>query len=403
MIDKIYNLSMERTLLSTLMSLDEDSDYMFLHLKSEYFYLAAHEDLYNVAKELYEEQKPIDEAFIISRLKSKNRYDEVAFIEIISANPISNISNYIQELRDLSIKRHILNLATNLKSKIIEDDAPTADVIDNIENFLTELDISDNIKEPLTMTKVMEDYKNSPTIPKITTGITVFDNALNGGIESSQLVLIGGKSGAGKTMFLQQVLRNVSLDFKSLFFSFEVPRKKIAKRFDRYNQDWKTDNFFIADTRLMGTDVVDVVRKIKEMHRKHGIKFVAADSEMKLTNKTFKGTNKADLLGDMHARLARVTQELDIIIFLITQLSKEDQKNGTMSGYGSALTDYESDMKILIDYPDKESNKRILKIEKNRQDIKNYKTEIWLDKEVLQFVDEFVPNVVHEQYLMSVV
>ena len=67
-----------------------------------------------------------------------------------------------------------------------------------------------------------------------------------------------------------------------------------------------------------------------------------------------------------------------------------------MSGLGSVKSDYEADMKILILKDVKQENKRYVEIKKNRQDIKEYKTEFYIDTEKLIFTEKFIPVVVYE-------
>ena len=117
---------------------------------------------------------------------------------------------------------------------------------------------------------------------------------------------------------------------------------------------------------------------------------------MKITHRSYKGDNEPNKIGEIHAELAQMCQELGIIIFLITQLSKSDIRNKGMSGLGSVKSDYEADMKLLILKDDKQENKRHVEIKKNRQDIKEYKTEFYIDINKLIFTDRAIPVTVHE-------
>lgn len=117
---------------------------------------------------------------------------------------------------------------------------------------------------------------------------------------------------------------------------------------------------------------------------------------MKITHRSFKGDNEPNKIGEVQAELAAMCQELGIVIFLITQLSKSDIRNKTMSGLGSVKSDYEADMKLLILKDDKEENKRYVEIKKNRQDVKEYKTEFYIDTNKLIFSDTAVPVTVYE-------
>jgi predicted ATP-dependent serine protease len=235
----------------------------------------------------------------------------------------------------------------------------------------------------------MASYCYAVVSPKIETGLPLLDNALHGGIELYQLVHIGGESGAGKTMLTLQILNNVATHFGSLFLSFEMPRWKMAKRMKKFEKDSKGfHNYFITDS---GRDISEIKRTIKRWVNKHSIKFVVIDSEMKITHRMFKGDNEPNKIGEVQAELAQMCQELGLVIFLITQLSKSDIRNKTMSGLGSVKSDYEADMKLLILKDDKQENKRTVEIKKNRQDIKEYQTEFYIDTKNLVFTATPIP------------
>ena len=140
----------------------------------------------------------------------------------------------------------------------------------------------------------------------------------------------------------------------------------------------------------------EVRRVIKKWVNKHKIKFVVIDSEMKITHRSYQGQNEPNKIGEIHAELAALCQELGIVIFLITQLSKSDIRSKTMSGLGSVKSDYEADMKLLILKDDKIENKRYVEIKKNRQDVKEYKLEFFIDTTKLIFTDKAVAVTVYE-------
>ena len=168
----------------------------------------------------------------------------------------------------------------------------------------------------------------------------------------------------------------------------------MAKRMKKFEKEPKGFyNYFITDS---GRDISEIKRTIKRWVAKHNIKFVVIDSEMKITHRSFKGDNEPNRIGEIQAELAQMCQELGIVIFLITQLSKSDIRNKTMSGLGSVKSDYEADMKLLILKDDKVENKRYVEIKKNRQDVKEYKTEFYIDTQKLIFTDTAIPVTVYE-------
>lgn len=391
----MHNLrEIERIVLSSIifeMSVEKEEQLERLQVKD--FFSIGHQDILSAIKHFVQVDKPFEEHLLSKYLIKYKTFDEKIMLDILTATPMSNITHYVDQVINERKKRDLTLLANKIKIMVTEENDAN-EVVEFAETFLTSLDAVEQVDEPITMIEAIIEFENTKEPPRIETGLPLLDNALHGGIELHQLVHIGGESGAGKTMLTLQILNNVACYFGSLFLSFEMPRWKMAKRMKMFEKESKGfHNYFITDS---GRDIMEVKRTIKKWVSKHNIKFVVIDSEMKITHKSFKGDNEPNKIGEIQAELAQMCQELGIVIFLITQLSKSDIRNKTMSGLGSVKSDYEADMKLLILKDDKVENKRYVEIKKNRQDIKEYKTEFYIDTQKLIFTDTPVAVTVYE-------
>jgi hypothetical protein len=148
------------------------------------------------------------------------------------------------------------------------------------------------------------------------------------------------------------------------------------------------NRYRIIDTQMMpGRDVVDVARMIRRQWRKNGIRFVLIDSKMKLQHKTYKGHNDAEKKGDIDAILNAVVQETGIVLMMITQLAKSDSDSGQMRNYGSALSDYEADMQLMMCHSKEAHGAVEIKVMKNRQEVEHEPVKLWLNKDEMKFED----------------
>lgn len=391
----MHNLrEIERIVLSSIIfELSVEKEEQLERLQAKDFFSIAHQDLCNAIKYFVQNEKPFEEHLLSKYLVKQNKFDEQVMLDVITATPMANITYYVDQVINERKKRDLELLANKIKIMVSEQN-DADEIVEYAENFLRSIDAIEQIDEPITMTEAIIEFNNTKEPPRIETGLALLDDALYGGIELHQLVHIGGESGAGKTMLTLQILNNVAGYFGSLFLSFEMPRWKMAKRMKKFEKESKGfNNYFITDS---GRDISEVKRTIKKWVAKHNIKFVVIDSEMKITHRSFKGDNEPNRIGEVQAELAQLCQELGLVIFLITQLSKSDIRNKTMSGLGSVKSDYEADMKLLILKDDKVENKRYVEIKKNRQDVKEYKMEFYIDTKNLIFTDTPVPVIIHE-------
>lgn len=386
--DNLYNLAFERSVLSSILYEPKLFEELVVPLYAEDFYLPAHADIFDAMVSLVKRNMPIDEEFIKKELIRLKAFDEQVMLEIMSANPISNITAYVEEIKEKSNLRSLLNLTTTIKQHVVENGSTFNETLAAIELQLQSYQERSGLGMPKTMAQAILDYDNMEEPPKIATGINKVDNGLCGGIENAQLVHVGGEKNIGKTTLLKQILYNTSAGFDSLFFSFEMPAWKMAKLTKRMTGPANLSRYRIIDTQMMKSrDVMDVARMIRMMWRKHRIRFVLIDSKMKLTHKTFKGNSDSDRKGDIDAILNAVVQETGIVVMMIVQLTKEDIKSGSMSSYGSGLSDYEADMQIMLHRPKDHDGSVEMKITKNRQDIQHEPIKLWLDTKELKFTD----------------
>lgn len=381
----LYNLAFERSVISSILFMhDIDSiDDMVAALDEDLFYMQAHKDICAAIIKLHSSGLPIEESFIQKHLVSIGKFDERTMIEVLTATSMANIKPYIDSLMEFARKRKLEQLSFKIRSMISEENNTADDIETMLELSLSESQIKSGMTMPITMERAIEEFHNMVVPEPIRTGVDKLDELLCGGFEPAQLVHIGGERNVGKTTLLKQILFNTSVAYDTLFFSFEMPRWKMAKYTERMTGHSNMKRYHIIDTNMMKSrDVTDVARMIRTMWRKHGIRFVLLDSKMKLNHRSYKGNNDAERKGDIDSILSAVVQETGIVLMMIVQGSRDELKNGKMGSYGSVLSDYEADMQLLLT---KTEGGIEIKCEKNRQEVLHYPVKLWFNKQELKF------------------
>lgn len=381
----LYNLAFERSVISSILFMhDIDSiDDMVATLDEDLFYMQAHKDICTAIIKLHASGLPIEESFIQKHLVSMGKFDERTMIEVLTATSMANIKPYIDSLMEFARKRKLEQLSFKIRSMISEENNTADDIETMLELSLSESQIKSGMTMPITMERAIEEFHSMVVPEPIRTGVDKLDELLCGGFEPAQLVHIGGERNVGKTTLLKQILFNTSVDYDTLFFSFEMPKWKMAKYTERMTGKSNMKRYHIIDTNMMKSrDVSDVARMIRTMWRKHGIRFVLLDSKMKLNHRSYKGNNDAERKGDIDSILSAVVQETGIVLMMIVQGSRDELKNGKMGSYGSVLSDYEADMQLLLT---KTEGGIEIKCEKNRQEVLHYPVKLWFNKQELKF------------------
>jgi len=211
-----------------------------------------------------------------------------------------------------------------------------------------------------------------PKVPRYETGIAALDKNFFGGIEIGTFVQLAGESGVGKTHFLLEILSNIANYSKSVFFNFEMGDTKIVHRLNKLlvnEQQW--DNLIIdKDSRNIDALCNEII-----LHARDGVKFFTIDSKMKIEV----SGNQEDhqKFSNITNRLAKLSQQHDIIIFLINQMNEADIKSKRLAFKGSGDQQYDSDISLFYVKDDK--GKRTLICNKNRQDERTFQIDTHLD------------------------
>ena len=235
----MYNLNIERAVLSAIIFDPETYEEIAAKLKPHDFYLPFHQHIFTAMEELSVEEKPLDDEFLRTKLTSMGKFDEVAMLDILSSNPITNTTAYMKEIKAKSSKRALATLATEIKKVTIEDDLPAEEVMNLVEKKLYEItqnSTSDDFRESKEITLAMmaeiERLKalgNSKLIGTDTGFKNLNDRT--SGFGKGDLVIIAARPAMGKTaLVLNMALKAIERNEGVAFFSLEMPAEQLMLR-----------------------------------------------------------------------------------------------------------------------------------------------------------------------------
>ena len=237
--DNLYNLAFERSILSSIVFEPQQFDDLSTALKKDDFYLPAHQDIFTAMTSLMQRDEPIDEEFIKKELIKIKKFDEQVMLEILSANPISNTRAYVNEIKDKSLKRHLLTLTTEIKRVTVEEELPSAEVVDIVEKKLYEItqdNQTSDFKDSPQMTFDTMEYikemkaRGNSVLVGVDTGFHEL-NKMTTGFGKGDLVIIAARPAMGKTSFILNTVNSLMNQGKGVaFFSLEMPAEQLMLR-----------------------------------------------------------------------------------------------------------------------------------------------------------------------------
>lgn len=345
--DISHSLSIERTVLSSIIFRPDEIYRAAEILEVEDFYLKVHQDIYKIMLDLYNEDMPIDEEFIRKRGVGQS-FNDANLIDILIANPITNVEAYCYEIKEDSKIRKIQNLSKKIP-RYIEENIKSDDVlyilqkdIENIEN--------QNVNETLTskdiLSLVVKDMEiaaeNGSKITGQSSGLKALDKII-GAFEDGDLIVIAARPSMGKSSIISTLAIQSLLDKKGVLIeSLEMPAKKIMMRLiatkaEESLSDLKKGlvknrtNFNEAINFFETTDLIihdksyptltELQSRIKAILRKNSnIKNIFVDHTGKIQ---LLGKTREDIeIGQISAMLKKIARDYNIRVFLLQQLNR---------------------------------------------------------------------------------
>ena len=352
--DNMYNLNIERAVLSAIVFDPEIYEEIASKLNHQDFYLPFHQHVFTAMEDLSRTEKPIDEEFLRTKLVGMGKFDEVAMLELLSANPISNTSAYLGEIKAKSSKRALATLATEIKKVTIEDDLPVEEVMNLVEKKLYEItqnNTNEDFRESKDITLAMMDEINrlkSLGNSKLIGTDTGFRN-LNektSGFGKGDLVIIAARPAMGKTaLVLNMALKAIERDEGVAFFSLEMPAEQLMLRLlsaktsiplqalrvgDLQDEQWSqlsaaTDE--ISKKKLFVDDggyatIHHVRSKLRKLKSQHPEISVAIIDYLQLMSGDGGREGRQQEVSEISRGLKQLARELQIPIVALSQLNR---------------------------------------------------------------------------------
>jgi replicative DNA helicase len=237
--ENMYNLNIERAVLSAIIFDPKIFEEIASQLEPQDFYLPFHQHLFSAMEELSREDKPIDEEFLKNKLLIKKKFDETAMLNVLAANPISNTDAYLEDIKSRATKRALATLATTIKKATVDDNLPIDEVTDLVEKKLYEItqnsiiqDFRDSKEVTLSLLKEikrLKALKNSELLG-VDTGFRNLNSKTNG-FGKGDLVIIAARPAMGKTsLVLNMTLKSIIRNEGVAFFSLEMPAEQLMLR-----------------------------------------------------------------------------------------------------------------------------------------------------------------------------
>jgi len=382
--ESLYNLNIERAILSAIIFDPVLLDDVVARIDAKVFYLPFHMHLFNTMIELNREEKPIDEEFIRSKMLKRGEFDEVAFLDLLSANPVMNMDAYINDLAEKSRKRALTTMATAIKKYIIEDGEESSLIVGTIDKEVDRImEIGARSTNKTSASFIDEMYMDMDEaieygdIVGIKSGIRSLDDKI-GAFQPGDLVIIAARPSMGKTSLATTMTNNLlSRGHGVLIDSLEMSGRKIMSRLvstrsgeplgnirrglvrDKANFDAAVKFYKNCDMLHIHEESYIPIHELKakaiqKFRKNPNIKAWFID-HLRYIKKP--GLNIPNEISEIAKELRRVGKQYGVTVFLLSQLNRANEQRTNKRPMLSDLREsgaIEEDADIIL-FPHRES------------------------------------------------
>jgi replicative DNA helicase len=362
-------------------------------LQADDFYIHRHRWIWEAFASLHEQRIPIDLLTLGEELDRKGQLTEIggpAFLTtLVNQVPTSlNAESYGHIVESHAIRRKMITAANSIASLAYNEDSTVDNVLDEAEKAV--FGVSERrlrhdvapIRQVMSLVydQVGERAQRSDEIFGVPTGFIDLDKML-GGLQSSDLLIIAGRPGQGKSGFLLSVAKNAALIHKKhvAIFSLEMSNEQVAERLISQetgidSQRLRTGKLegnqwdvfaqaieVLSDTHIFLDDTPAITplqlrTKCRRLHLEHHLDLIIVDY-LQLMGGDTRNENRVQEVSYISRNLKVLARELNVPVLAAAQLSRaveqRSDKRPVLSDLReSGSLEQDSDIVMFIYRPD---------------------------------------------------
>ena len=356
-----HNLEAEQSVLGSLM-LDKDAIIKIADLlKVGDFYKDAHNHIYEMILQLYEDREPLDVLSISNRLEEKNLLEQIGgssyLASIVSTVPSSShVVHYAKVVQKKALLRRLISAATEVLELGFQEGEDIEKILDQAEQKIFQVS-QKYIKQDFVpirsileaaFNRIDELHKNGDKFRGIPTGFYDLDGVL-AGLQKSDLVILAARPSVGKTSFALDIARHAAVREKVAvgMFSLEMSSDQLVDRMlaaeakvdlwrlrtGRLKSEGEDNDFqrigeamgimseapiFIDDTA--SANIMEMRTMARRLQSEHGVGLIIIDYLQLMEGRG--GDNRVQEISEISRALKQLARELNIPVIALSQLSR---------------------------------------------------------------------------------
>jgi replicative DNA helicase len=352
------NIEAEQSVLGSLLIDPDAVSRIGAMLKVPDFYRESHKLLYRSILNLHERDEAADFITVSDELTRQGQLEEVGgasyLTYLINAVPTSIHAEYYGHIVErTAILRRLIEAATQISALAYAEADDVDDVLDRAEQILFGISEHRIARDLIPIKQLLDDYferieylsQHQGEPIGVPTGFPDLDKLL-GGLQRSDLIILAGRPGMGKTSLAMSIALNTSKKYHQniAIFNLEMSCEQLVQRFvaaetgidsqrlrlgliegDEWPKFIKATgllselNIFIDDTPAVS--ILEMRTKARRLASEHSLEFIIVDY-LQLMRGSMRIENRVQEVSDISRGLKALARELNVPVLALSQLSR---------------------------------------------------------------------------------
>ena len=356
-----HSIEAEKSILGSMLTNENCTVSALSEMKSEDFYERRHREIFQAMSDLFNGGKAVDLVTVTDKMEQSGKMQSgVAeyLVELTDIVPsVANLKYYIEIVKEKSSMRKLIDVCTGVIDDAYENQKEPDDIIGRAGDGIYGIAMKNSKQAWMTLSEAMEEcyarlseaMDSVDGLMGIPTGFPTLDKKLSG-LQGSQLIVVAGRPGMGKTSFALNIVEYVANVRKlpCLLFSMEMSADQLASRIlssdsQVDSQKMRSGNLSAQDTKNIAQSmrelreapifiddsavitVTEMLAKAHRLQKQHGLSLIVIDY-LQLMSSGARVESRQQEISSITRTLKIMAKELNVPIILLSQLSRASEK-----------------------------------------------------------------------------
>ena len=329
-------------------------------LLPEYFYQRRHRVIFRTIRELFDRGEPSDIVSLANRLEERGEMERAGgrmyLNELIDrVATTASLEYYAEIVKRKATLRSLIEAGGRIAELGYDEVSETDEVMDRAESLIFDISsrdsagsyslVSDFLYEHIDKLEELHRDPNRHTVTGFSTGFPRLDE-LTSGLQRSDLIIVAGRPGTGKTSFALALARHIAIREKAGIgvFTLEMAKEQLLERLlcgegkvnlhqlrGGYISSAKWRDLATAAGKLRkatividdtpGASILEIRAKARRMASQHKIDMIIVDY-LQLIEGAVRSDVREQEIAHISRSLKRLARELNVPVLAVSQLNR---------------------------------------------------------------------------------